>query len=75
VTARRRRARLPRIRRPGRAERQARAALGMPARHPERITGDLPAGQEEYLSALASALWPEDEYAAIIAELWRGGQP
>jgi hypothetical protein len=65
------------------AERDARAAIGMPARHPERITRDLPggqvfllpAGQEEYLAALAGALWPEDEYATIIAELWREDRP
>jgi len=57
------------------AERDARAAIGMPARHPERITRDLPAGQEEYLAALADALWPGDEYAAIIAELWRKDRP
>jgi hypothetical protein len=57
------------------AERDARAAIGMPARHPERITSELPAGQEKCLAALVSALWPEDEYAEIIAELWRGGQP
>jgi hypothetical protein len=53
------------------AERDARAAIGMPARHPERITADLPAGQQEYLAALADTLWPDEEYAAIIAELWR----
>jgi hypothetical protein len=57
------------------AERDARAAIGLPARHPERITRDLPAGQEEYLAALAGALWPQDEYATIIAELWREDRP
>jgi len=57
------------------AERDARAAIGMPTRHPERITADLPAGQEDYLAALADALWPAEEYAAIIAELWRKDQP
>jgi len=56
------------------AERDARAAIGMAARHPERITRELPAGQENYLAALADALWPEDEYATIIAELWRKDQ-
>jgi hypothetical protein len=50
-----------------RAERGARAAIGMPARHPERITGDLPGGQEEWLAGLAAALWPDGEHAAIIA--------
>jgi hypothetical protein len=56
-------------------ERDARAAIGMPARHPERITRDLPDRQEEWLAGLAAALWPEDEYARIIAELWRKDQP
>ncbi len=56
------------------AERDARAAIGMPARHPERITNDLPAGQEEWLAVLANTLWPDNEYAAIIAELWRKDQ-
>jgi hypothetical protein len=54
------------------AERDARAAIGMAARHPKRITRELPGGREEYLAAVAEALWPNDEYAAIIAELWRG---
>lgn len=58
-----------------RAEREARAAIGMPARHPERITRDLPGGQKEWLAALAAALWPQDEYARIIAELWRENRP
>jgi hypothetical protein len=57
------------------AEQDARTAIGMPARHPERITRDLPDRQEEYLAALADALWPRDEYARIIAELWREDRP
>jgi hypothetical protein len=56
-------------------ERDARTAIGVPACHPERITRDLPAGQEEWLAALAAALWPGDEYAAIIAETWREDRP
>ncbi len=56
------------------AERDARRAIGMPVRHPERITRDLPGGQEEWLAALAAALWPCDEYAVIIAEMWRDDQ-
>ena len=47
----------------------------MAARHPERITRELPRGQEEYLAALADTLWPGDEYAAIITELRREDQP
>jgi hypothetical protein len=57
------------------AEREARATIGMPAWHPERITRELPGGQEEWLAALAAALWPEEEYTAIIAEVWREDRP
>ena len=49
-------------------EREARTLIGMPIRHPERITADLPAGQDEWLAALADELWPDDEYTAIITE-------
>src|SRR4030088_2028979 len=52
-------------------ERDARAAIGMPAAHPEKITRELPGGQEEWLAALAAALWPEEEYTAIITETRR----
>ena len=58
-----------------RAERDARALIGMPARHPEWITRDLPAGQDEWLAALADQLWPGDEYTAIINELRRDDEP
>lgn len=57
------------------AERDARAAIGMPARHPERIIRELPGGQEEWLAALAAALWPEEEYTAIITGTWREDLP
>jgi hypothetical protein len=56
-------------------ERDARRLIGMPIRHPERITRDLPAGQDEWLAALADQLWPDDEYTAIITELRRKDQP
>jgi len=52
------------------SERDARPRLGMPARHPEFITRDLPAGQDEHLAAIAAELWPADEYEAII-DAWR----
>ena len=52
----------------GNAERAARKALGMAARHPERITRELSDRNEEWLAELASGLWPDDEYTAIIAE-------
>jgi hypothetical protein len=57
------------------AEREARTAIGMSARHPERITRDLPGGQEEWLAMLAALLWPEDEYTTIITELRRDDRP
>jgi hypothetical protein len=44
------------------------ALRGMPLRHPESITADLPAAQDEQLAAVARELWPDDEYTAIIAE-------
>jgi hypothetical protein len=56
-------------------EQIARAAIGMPARHPERIIGALPGGQEEWLAAAAAALWPHDEYARIITDTWRQDRP
>lgn len=52
-------------------ERAARAAIGIPARHPERITRDMPGGQEEVLASLAATLWPADEYTAIITKTRR----
>jgi hypothetical protein len=56
-------------------EQAARTKLGMPRLHPERIARELPAGQEELLAALASALWPDDEYTAITEEFWRKDRP
>jgi hypothetical protein len=54
-----------------RAEREARAELGVPLRHPEQITRGLAARQEEYLDLLAEELWPDDDYASILANPWR----
>ena len=54
-----------------RTERQARTAISMPRKHPERITRALPAAHEEYLAALADQLWPCEEYDEIITELRR----
>lgn len=56
-----------------RRERAGRAAIGMPAGHPERITGELRGGQEEWLAALAARLWPDDEYAQIVRDTRPGG--
>jgi hypothetical protein len=53
------------------AERTAREALGMAARHPERLTDELPEHQEEGLAALAAELWPDDDYVQIITDTRR----
>ena len=58
----------------GKAELDAREAIGMPARHPEQITAELPEDQEEQLAALAAELWPDDDYVQIITETRREGQ-
>ena len=42
---------------------------------PRRSPADLPGGQEEWLAALAAALWPGDEYAAIITGTPRKDRP
>jgi hypothetical protein len=55
-------------------ERDARAASGMPIRHPERLTRELPESDEEQLAGLAAELWPDDEYAQIISEIRREGR-
>ena len=61
-----------------RRERAARTAIGMPARHPERITAELRRRDEDWLAGLATDLWPEDEYAQIVRDThpgsWGEGQ-
>ena len=52
-------------------EREMRAMLRMPARHPELLTRELDSAQEEELGAWASELWPADEWAEIIIEIRR----
>lgn len=56
------------------AERRARARLGMPLRHPERVTRELPGHQEEQLAALAAELWPAGEWTEITTQTWKEGQ-
>jgi hypothetical protein len=56
-----------------RRERAARAAIGMPAGHPERITAELPEAQEQWLAAVAGRLWPADEYTHIVTDTHREG--
>lgn len=57
-------------------EAAARQAIGMPARHPERITRGLRRRQEKWLAAVAAELWPADEYARIVRDTrpGRGGE-
>jgi hypothetical protein len=54
-----------------RKERIARAAIGMPAGHPELITRSPGRAEWKQLAALCAGLWPNDEYAAIVAEALR----
>ncbi len=49
-------------------EAAARAAIGMPARHPERITRGLRRRDERWLAAAAIRLWPGDEYAVVVRD-------
>jgi len=52
-------------------EQEARAVFGMAAAHPESLTRELPAAQEEELAGLAAQLWPGEEWAEIIIEVRR----
>jgi hypothetical protein len=54
-----------------RRERAARAAIGMPAHHPERLTAELPQAQEHWLAGLAERLWPAGEYTHIVTDTRR----
>jgi hypothetical protein len=47
----------------------------MPARYLEQITRELPGGPENWLAALAAALWPNEGYTAIITGTRREGRP
>jgi hypothetical protein len=51
-----------------RQERAARAAVGMPAGHPELVTRKPGRAEWKQLSARLVELWPNDEYTAIVAE-------
>jgi hypothetical protein len=54
-----------------REERIARAAVGMPAEHPELVTGKPGRAEWNLFTAWLAELWPLDEYTAIVAEAWR----
>jgi len=57
-----------------RTERAARAATGMPGRHPEHLT--YRPGRAEWcqLARWLAELWPNDEYTAIVTNAWRHDQ-
>jgi hypothetical protein len=54
-----------------RKEQLARAAVGMPAGHPELITRKPGRAEWKLLTAWLAELWPHDEYTTIVAEAWR----
>ena len=51
----------------GRAERDSRRKLGMPAHHPERAA----CGPPDALAALQRELWPESQWTEVIEDYWR----
>ena len=54
-----------------RKERIARAAIGMPAEHPELVTRKPGRAEWKLFTAWLAELWPHEEYTAIVAEVWR----
>ena len=58
-----------------RKERIARAAIGMPARHPERVTRKPGRAEWRQLAGWLAELWPDDEYTAIVTDAWRQDHP
>lgn len=58
-----------------RKERAARAAIGMPAEHPELVTRRPGRGEWRQFTAWLTELWPHDEYTAIVTEAWRQDRP
>jgi hypothetical protein len=58
-----------------RKERIARAAHGMPTRHPELLTRKPGRVEWKQLATWCAELWPYDEYTVIIAEARRQDQP
>ena len=59
----------------GRKERIARAAIGVPAGHPELLTRKPGRAEWKQFAAWLAELWPNDEYTAIAAEAWRQDPP
>ncbi len=58
-----------------RKERIARAAVGMPAGHPELVTRKPGRAEWKHLARWLAEMWPHDEYTAIVAEAWRQEHP
>jgi len=54
-----------------RKERAARAAIGMPADHPELVNRKPGRAEWHQLAEWLAEMWPNDEYAQIVAETWR----
>lgn len=59
----------------GRKERAARAAIGMPAEHPELLTRRPGRIEWRQFTAWLAEMWPDDEYTTIVAETWRQDRP
>lgn len=53
----------------GRTERVARAAVGMPAEHPELIAREPGRAEWKQLTRWLAEMWPDD-YIGIVAEKW-----
>jgi hypothetical protein len=58
-----------------RKERLARAAVGMPAGHPELVTRKPGRAEWKLFTAWLAELWPSDEYTAIVVEALRQDPP
>lgn len=58
-----------------RQERIARAAIGMPAGHPELLTRKPGRAEWRQFTAWLAEMWPNDEYAAIVTEKLRQNPP
>ena len=54
-----------------RKERIARGVLDMPVGHPELVTRKPSRAEWKQLTTWLTEMWPNDEYAAMVAEFWR----
>ena len=51
-----------------RKERSARAAIGMPANHPELVTRQPGRAESRQLAMLLAEMWPNEEYTQIVSD-------